>query len=95
MGEYPSEPGPKDTLWATARTYGLDPTDDTAVDPNQSFPMVITQPRYIMEQQHFARDDLAGPPFMGVAYYRVTSLGNGARSSSTAIIRVLVAKRYM
>lgn len=96
IGQYPSEPSHKDSLWADARSrsYGLDPTDDTAVDPAQSFPMVITQPRYIMEEQHFARDDLAGPPFIGVAYYRVTSLGNGARSSSAAILRVLVAKRY-
>jgi hypothetical protein len=47
-----------------------------------------------MEQQHFVRDDLAGPPFLGVAYYRVTSLGNGARTSSAAIVKALVAKRY-
>ncbi len=96
IGQYPSEPSHKDSLWADARSrsYGLDPTYDTMVDPAQSFPMVITQPRYIMEQQHFARDDLAGPSYMGVAYYRVTALGNGARSTSAAIIRTLVAKRY-
>lgn len=94
VGQYPSEPGHKDTLWASARTYGLDPTDDTAVDPVQSFSMVITQPRYIMEQAHFARDDLAGAPFLGVAYYRVTALGISARSSNAAIVRSLVAKRF-
>ncbi len=93
-GVYPSEPGHKDTLWASARIYGLDPTLDLMVDPLQSFPMVVTQPRYIMEQQHFARDDLAGPPFLGVAYYRVTTLGIGARNSSAAIVKALVAKRY-
>ena len=94
VGQYPAEPGPGDSIWTGARTYGLNPTDDLAVDPAQSFPMVITQPQYIMEQQYFARDDLAGPSYLGVAYYRVTSLGKGSRDSSAAIIKTLVAKRY-
>jgi type IV pilus assembly protein PilX len=103
IGQYPAEPGPGDSLWGsdTAWTYGFDPTStpEVAVDPVQSFggvldPMVFSQPKYIMEQQYFARDDLAGASFMGVAYYRVTSLGKGSRDSSAAIIKTLVAKRY-
>jgi type IV pilus assembly protein PilX len=92
QGVYPAEPGPGDELWDTSRTYGIDPGDDT--DTSESVPLVHSQPAYIMEQQQFLRDDLAGEPQKGVAFYRVTSRGIGARENSTAIVRAVMAKRF-
>lgn len=93
-GQYPGEPSHKDSFWATARSYGIDPSDDSAVSPAQSIPLVIAQPRFIMEQVYFARDDLAGPPQVGVAYYRVSSLGYAATSTSHAVLAAVMGKRY-
>jgi Tfp pilus assembly protein PilX len=47
-----------------------------------------------MEQQYFRRDDLAGDPQKGLAYYRVTARGIGQRSNSDAVLRSVVAKRF-
>ncbi len=91
-GVYPSSPTAMDATWNTARAYGIDPTDDSSL--SVSVPLVYSQPRYIMEQQQFLRDDLAGDPQKGVAFYRVTSRGLGARPNSTAIVRAVIAKRF-
>jgi len=92
QGVYPDSPGPKDELWASARTYGTNPTDDS--DLELSVPLVHDQPAYIMEQQIFLRDDLAGAPNKGVAFYRITGRGIGERSSSSAVVRAVIAKRF-
>lgn len=92
QGVYPASPGPKDELWAAAREYGTDPSDDSSLDV--SVPLVYDQPAYIMEQQIFLRDDLAGEPHKGVAFYRVTARGIGERNNSTAIVRAVIAKRF-
>jgi type IV pilus assembly protein PilX len=92
IGEYPYEPTHDD--FATARSYGMDPTNDTAVSPAQSIPMVPVQPQFIMEEIYFERDDLAGPPQLGVAYYRVTSLGHSVTENSHAILSAVMGKRY-
>lgn len=92
QGVYPDSPTPKDALWAAARTYGINPTDDSNL--NLSVPMVHDQPSYIMEQQIFLRDDLAGAPNKGVAFYRITGRGIGERSNSSAIVRAVIAKRF-
>lgn len=92
QGVYPSEPSPQDSIWEAARVYGINPSDDT--DTLASVPLVHDQPGYIMEQQQFLRDDLAGDPQKGVAFYRVTSRGIGMRENSTAIVRAVMAKRF-
>lgn len=94
VGEYPFEPAHEDSLWTAARSYGIDPADDQAVSPPQSIPMVAAQPQYIIEELYFERDDLAGPPQLGVAYYRVTSLGHSATGKSHATISAVLGKRY-
>ena len=91
-GVHPSSPSPNDETWDRARAYGVDPSDDSSLDV--SLPLVYDQPRYIMEQQQFLRDDLAGDPQKGVAFYRVTGRGLGARPTSTAIVRAVIAKRF-
>ncbi len=92
VGQYPSHPEPGDTFWASARIYGVDPADD--INLGQHVPLVSSQPRFIMEEQYFRRDDLAGDPQIGVAYFRVGSLGNGRRQNSDSIVRTVVAKRF-
>lgn len=92
IGQYPAEPQPSDGLWATANSYGIDPGSDE--DLLMRVPLVHDQPRYIMEQQYFRRDDLAGDPQKGLAYYRVTARGIGQRSNSDAVLRSVVAKRF-
>jgi type IV pilus assembly protein PilX len=89
-------PGDDDnpSKWDYARDYGIDPATDLAVSPAMALPMVIQQPKFLMEEIHFARDDLAGEFNFGVAYFRVTSLGIGARASSAEIIKTVVAKRF-
>jgi type IV pilus assembly protein PilX len=92
QGIYPSSPTPKDAVWASARGFGIDPTDDS--DVTARVPQVHSQPKYIIEQQQFLRDDLAGPPHKGVAFYRITTAGQGSRTESVAVIRAVVAKRF-
>ncbi len=92
VGQYPSHPEPSNTFWSTARIYGVNPTDDISL--GQTIPLVNSQPRFIMEEQYFRRDDLAGDPQVGVTYFRVGSLGNGRRHNSSAIVRSVVAKRF-
>jgi len=91
-GNYPANPEPSNALWSSARSYGTDPTDDS--DLSMAVPGVHSQPRYIMEQQSFLRDDLAGDPQKGVAFYRITSKGTGSRSQSEAIVTAVLAKRF-
>ncbi len=52
-GQYPLEPASGDTFWTAANSYGIDPTDGSAVSPAQSMPLVSAQPRYIMEEVFF------------------------------------------
>ncbi|MSQ98698.1 MAG: hypothetical protein EXR85_05295 [Xanthomonadales bacterium] len=92
QGVYPDSPTPKDALWSTARAYGTNPTNDSNLAV--SVPMVHSQPTFIMEQQIFLRDDLAGAPNKGVAFYRISGRGIGERSSSSAIVRAVIAKRF-
>lgn len=92
VGQFPDDPHPKAAFWATARGYGIDP--GTGEDLLMRVPLAYQQPRYILEQQHFQRDDLAGDPQKGVAFYRVTSLGIGQRPSSDAVLRSVIAKRF-
>jgi type IV pilus assembly protein PilX len=92
QGIYPSSPGPKDAIWASARAFGTDPTDDS--DTAARIPDVRTQPKFIIEQQQFLRDDLAGNAHKGVAFYRVTTASEGSRADSTAVVRAVVAKRF-
>lgn len=92
IGQYPTNPGPNSTFWADARSYGMNPTDDSSL--TMTVPGVYTQPRYIMEQQNFLRDDLAGDPQKGIAFYRITALGTGARSKSEAVVTTVLAKRF-
>ena len=92
QGVYPAAPDPDDELWAAARQYGINPSDDSSV--GVSVPLVHAQPGYIMEQQIFLRDDLAGESYKGVAFYRITARGTGERSSSSAIVRAVIAKRF-
>lgn len=92
VGVYPAQPTPKDNLWEAAREYGVDPADDSNLSVD--LPLVHSQPKFIMEQQYFRRDDLAGEPQKGVAFYRVTARGVGARQNSTAIVRAVMAKRF-
>ena len=92
IGQYPTEPGPRDAIWTGARPYGVNPANDE--DLMMRVPAVHDQPRYILEQQHFRRDDLAGEPQQGVAYYRVTARGIGERPNSDAVVRSVLAKRF-
>jgi type IV pilus assembly protein PilX len=93
-GQYPYEPAHDDSAWAGARSYGIDPADDQPVSPAQSIPLVSAQPQYLIEELYFDRDDLAGPPQLGVAYYRVTSLGHSATGKSHAVLSAVLGKRY-
>lgn len=95
IGQYPSEirhdtPG----VWDSARSYGVDPLTDSAVSPPQSIPLVPVQPQYVMEEIYFDRDDLAGPPQLGVAYYRVVSLGHSVTDNNHAVLKAVMGKRY-
>jgi type IV pilus assembly protein PilX len=92
QGIYPGSPTPKDGIWESARAFGIDPTDDS--DTDVRVPQVQSQPKFIMEQQQFLRDDLAGSPQKGVAYYRVTTVGEGARGDTHAVVRAVIAKRF-
>lgn len=92
VGQFPSHPLPADSYWPSARGYGVDPNDDS--DLGMSVPMVSSQPRFVIEQQYFRRDDLAGDPQKGVAFYRTTSLGTGQRNNSDAVVRSVLAKRF-
>jgi type IV pilus assembly protein PilX len=92
VGNYPADPAPTDALWSSARTYGTDPTDDSSL--SMTVAGVHSQPRFIMEQQRFLRDDLAGDPQKGVAFYRITSKGIGSRSQSEVVVTAVLAKRF-
>ena len=92
VGQFPTNPTPKAEFWADARSYGIDPASDESLDV--SLPVVKEQPKFVIEQQFFRRDDLAGDPQKGVAFYRTTSLGTGLRKNSDAIVRTVLAKRY-
>ena len=92
VGELEHYPTPHDELWASARSFGTDPSNDE--DLGVSLPVVDSQPRFVIEQQFFARDDLAGDPQKGVAFYRATSIGTGMRKNSDAIVRSVLAKRF-
>lgn len=92
VGVYPTDPAPTDETWDDARQYGIDPSNDEEVAGG--IPLVHDQPAFIMEQQIFLRDDLAGDPQKGVAFYRVTGKGTGQRQASAAIVRAVVAKRF-
>jgi len=92
QGMYPSSPSPKDAIWESARAFGIDPTDDS--DVNARVPEVHSQPKFIIEQQQFLRDDLAGNPHKGVAFYRITTASEGSRADSSAVVRAVVAKRF-
>lgn len=91
-GFYPAHPGPKNEYWSSAGVYGFRPIDGE--DMAYAVAMVHEQPKYVMEQQFFMRDDLAGDPQKGVAFYRVTSKGIGARPNSDAIVSAVIAKRF-
>lgn len=92
LGQYPTHPGPSASFWAAARTYGIDPSNDQ--DLGQKVPGTHEQPRFVIEQQFFKRDDLAGEPQKGVAFYRVTAKGTGERANSDAVLRSVLAKRF-
>jgi hypothetical protein len=92
VGYYPAHPGPKNDYWEDAGIYGIQPVDGE--DLGYSVAMVYEQPRYVMEQQFFLRDDLAGDPQQGVAFYRVTAKGIGSRPNSDAIVSAVIAKRF-
>ncbi len=92
QGIYPSSPSPKDEIWTSARAFGIDPTDDS--DAEVRVPQVKSQPKFIIEQQQFLRDDLAGSPQKGVAFYRVTAASEGTRGDSNAVVRAVIAKRF-
>lgn len=92
VGFYPNHPHPKNTFWQTAGVYGIRPLD--GVDLGYSVAMVYEQPKYVMEQQFFMRDDLAGDPQKGVVFYRVTAKGIGQRPNSDAIVSAVIAKRF-
>lgn len=92
IGQLPTDPTPKDEFWESARSYGTDPGNDESL--GQTLPVVTTQPKFVIEQQFFRRDDLAGDPQKGVAFYRATSLGTGLRKNSDAVVRTVLAKRY-
>ena len=91
-GMLPGRPVPGDDFWSTAKPFGADPGDNS--DLGMSVPVVDTQPRFIIEQQFFRRDDLAGSPQKGVAFYRATALGTGLRENSDAVVRSVLAKRF-
>jgi type IV pilus assembly protein PilX len=94
VGYYPSHPSPKNSYWADSDTgvYGIRPVDGE--DMEFDVAMVHEQPRYVMEQQFFLRDDLAGEPQKGVVFYRVTAKGIGTRANSDAIVSAVIAKRF-
>ncbi len=92
VGQYPSNPHPKDSLWASAKSYGVDPGNGQVL-PHE-VPLVSAQPKYIMEEQFFRVDDLSGDPQKGVAYYRVTAMGVGHRTGSDAVLASVMAKRF-
>jgi len=91
-GFYPAHPGPKNEYWDSAGVYGIRPIDGE--DMSYAVALVHEQPKYVMEQQFFMRDDLAGDPQKGVAFYRVTAKGIGARPNSDAIVTAVIAKRF-
>jgi type IV pilus assembly protein PilX len=80
--------------WTSALSYGYNPTDNSAVSPAQSIPIVPVQPQFLIEQIYFDRDDLAGPPQLGVAYYRVASLGHSVTDKNHAVLSAVLGKRY-
>jgi len=92
VGFYPAHPSPKSDFWEDAGVYGIRPIDGE--DMEYTVAMVHEQPRYVMEQQFFMRDDLAGDPQKGVAFYRVTAKGIGERPNSDAIVSAVIAKRF-
>lgn len=92
VGQFPSNPTPTDEFWGSARSFGVDPSTDESL--GMSIPVVHTQPKFVIEQQFFRRDDLAGDPQNGVAFYRATSVGTGLRRSSDAVVSAVLAKRF-
>ena len=92
VGQFPSQPTPHDDFWESARVYGVDPSNGESL--GMAIPVVNSQPRFVIEQQFFRRDDLAGDPQKGVAFYRATSLGIGLRKNSDAVVRAVLAKRF-
>ncbi|GMR14711.1 MAG: hypothetical protein BMS9Abin30_0317 [Gammaproteobacteria bacterium] len=80
-------------------TYGQNPTDASVVptfdaSSVQSFLMVSSPPKFVLEEQFFSRDDLAVSQARGVVYYRVIARGNGQRARTERIINTLLAKRF-
>lgn len=91
-GQLPNHPTPHDAFWSNTRPYGIDPSTDN--NTGLSIPQVSQQPRFVIEQQFFRRDDLAGEPQKGIAFYRATAVGTGLRQNSDAVIRAVLAKRF-
>lgn len=91
-GNLPSRPEPGDDFWEISKSYGTDPGDNSSL--SMSVPVVSTQPRFVIEQQYFRRDDLAGNPQKGVVFYRATAMGNGLRKNNDAVVRAVLAKRF-
>lgn len=91
-GNLPSRPTPGDSFWQSAWSFGTDPSNNQ--DLGATLPVVAAQPQFVIEQQFFRRDDLAGDPQKGVAFYRATSLGTGLRKNSDAVVRSVLAKRF-
>lgn len=88
----PARPSPEDAFWDTAWAFGDDPGTENSY--GSTVPVVATQPKFVIEEQFFRRDDLAGDPQKGVAFYRATSLGTGLRKNSDAVVRSVLAKRF-
>ncbi len=95
-GVYPAGIEHLSTSWwdTNARGLGVDPTTDTELTGSYQVYGVGDQPHFLMEQAFFLRDDLGGEPYQGVAFYRVTARGVGARTSSVAVVESTIAKRY-
>jgi len=80
-------------------SYGQSPTDTSVVSgfsasSVQSSLLVYSPPKFVLEEQFFARDDLAVSQERGVVYYRVIARGIGQRASTERVISILLAKRY-
>ena len=92
IGQLPDQPTPHDSFWESTRIYGVDPSNGENL--GMALPIEPSQPRFVIEQQFFRRDDLAGDPQKGVAFYRATSMGTGLRKNSDAVVRAVLAKRF-
>ncbi len=80
-------------------SYGQNPTDASVVSgfdasAVESSLLTVSPPKFVLEEQFFARDDLAVSQERGVVYYRVIARGNGQRAKTERIISTLLAKRF-